>query len=417
METKQKLSKEPKTSKRCTLGWNWGFYDLDDSKFTFRVNNQECFHIPYQHISIATANGKNEVTVEINKDEKTATRSDILTECRFFVPNPDLDEEEKAEKDGVKETDEIDIEEIGKTPAQIVTNRIIKKAGIGEFSGDIITSIPECPMLIPRGKYSLEIYETFVKFHGRTHDYKILFKDINRSFLLPKPDSYHLIYIIALNNPIRQGQTTHNYLAMQIQKDSEVAIQVNLSQEEINKRYQGVEQEMKGNLYDIIAKIFKMILGISIIVPSGFSSAEDKEGVKCNVKANEGYLYPLKKSLLWIHKPVSYIRHSDIQHCEFARVSEFASHSSRSFDCTIVTHNGDTITFSGIDTQEYKPISAYFASKKLKVKKIDDGEEENQELAGELEEDSNDEDDEDFVVGDEKEESLPSDDDLVDESD
>jgi structure-specific recognition protein 1 len=58
-------------------------------------------------------------------------------------------------------------------------------------------------MVTPRGKYSLEFYETFIKMHGKTYDYKIFNKNITRAFLLPKPDNLHVCFIIGLDSPIR----------------------------------------------------------------------------------------------------------------------------------------------------------------------------------------------------------------------
>ncbi len=61
-------------------------------------------------------------------------------------------------------------------------------------------------MLIPRGKYSLDMYEKFLKIHGKTHDYKIKYSQINRAFVLPKPDGVHYAYVLALNSAVRIGQ-------------------------------------------------------------------------------------------------------------------------------------------------------------------------------------------------------------------
>ena len=48
--------------------------------------------------------------------------------------------------------------------------------------GDIIASFEELPMLIPRGKYTMDMYENYAKFHGRTHDYKIMYNDVKKVF-------------------------------------------------------------------------------------------------------------------------------------------------------------------------------------------------------------------------------------------
>ncbi len=64
------------------------------------------------------------------------------------------------------------------TAAKLLHEKIIKAAGIGEFAGEMIATVPEVTMTQPRGKYSFDFYSTFAKLHGKTNDYKILYKDI-----------------------------------------------------------------------------------------------------------------------------------------------------------------------------------------------------------------------------------------------
>ena len=71
---------------------------------------------------------------------------------------------------------------------KLFEKKINEKANLSEFAGTVIASIQDLPMMIPRGNYSLDFYSSFCKLHGKTHDYKILFKDINRIFMLQKPD-------------------------------------------------------------------------------------------------------------------------------------------------------------------------------------------------------------------------------------
>ena len=91
------------------------------------------------------------------------------------------------------------------TAAKLLHEKIIKAAGIGEFAGEMIATVPEVNMIIPRGKYSFDFYSTFAKLHGKTNDYKIMYKDIQKCFLLPKPGGIHMAYILSLNVPLRQG--------------------------------------------------------------------------------------------------------------------------------------------------------------------------------------------------------------------
>ena len=225
-------------------------------------------------------------------------------------------------------------------------------------------------MLVPRGKYSFNVYNNYLKLHGKTHDYKILFKDINRAFLLPKPDGAHMIYIISLKTPLRQGQTTHSYIVIQLKRDREEKVNINLSPEEIKEKYgEELSQEIEGPLYDVLSRLFKTMIRVSIIVPSGFKSDKGAEAVKCSVRANDGFLYPLNKSFLFIHKPVYYIRHEEIVYMEFNRITECAT-TGRSFDINIKTKN-ETMSFTGIEKQELKHLIEYLKPKKIKCRNGD----------------------------------------------
>ena len=89
-----------------------------------------------------------------------------------------------------------------KSPAQKMVDRIMIKAQL-ETAGDSIISLPDLPMIVPRGKYSLDFYKDSMKLHGKTHQYKINYSDINRCFLLPLPDEIFMNYVIALTQPLR----------------------------------------------------------------------------------------------------------------------------------------------------------------------------------------------------------------------
>lgn len=151
----------------------------------FKVDNKHCFSIAYKDIAISTANGKNEVAFEFN-NESEKTKGDVLCEMRFHVPNNEIDEYYNNKKQEAKNSESESDEEV--SAAKVFNNKIIQKANIGQFAGAIVASIQDLPMLIPRGNYSLDFYGTFAKLHGKTHDYKIMFKDINKIFLLAKPD-------------------------------------------------------------------------------------------------------------------------------------------------------------------------------------------------------------------------------------
>jgi structure-specific recognition protein 1 len=77
---------------------------------------------------------------------------------------------------------------------------------------------------------------------------------------------------------------------------------------------------MEGPLFDILSRLFKEIIKINILIPGEFRSAKGEDCIKCSVKASDGHLYLLKSSMIFIHKPVIYIKHSEIKFVELSRI-------------------------------------------------------------------------------------------------
>ena len=127
--------------------------------------------------------------------------------------------------------------EMDKDTAEEMNKEIIERAEIGMYAGNNICTINDLPLLVPRGKYNLEMFSTFLKLHGKSFDYKILYSNISRSFLLPKPDNIHVAFVLALQNPIRQGNTMHPFVVMQFLKDRYEKVHTKMSEEEIQQQY------------------------------------------------------------------------------------------------------------------------------------------------------------------------------------
>jgi len=83
------------------------------------------------------------------------------------------------------------------------------------------------------------------------------------------------------------------------------------------KEFPDLEPEYAGLKYEICAMLFKTVGGVSIVVPGEFKSSKNTSCVKCNYKTASGNLFLLKKSLIFINKPVLYIPISEIKSAEF----------------------------------------------------------------------------------------------------
>lgn len=86
--------------------------------------------------------------------------------------------------------------------------------------------------------------------------------------------------------------------------------------------------------------------------------------VGCSFKAAAGYLYPLERGFIYVHKPPIHIRFEEIASVNFAR----SGGSTRSFDFEIELKSGTVHTFSSIEKEEYGKLFDFITSKKLHVK-------------------------------------------------
>ena len=96
---------------------------------------------------------------------------------------------------------------------------------------------------------------------------------------------------------------------------------------------------MTGETYEILVKLFKHVAQIDrIITPGDFRSAMDMNAmaIRCSDNVSEGFFYPLKSSLIFIQKPIIYIKHKDIIYIEFQREEQQAGSMARFFDISVV---------------------------------------------------------------------------------
>jgi structure-specific recognition protein 1 len=301
---------------------------------------------------------------------------------RFYVPNKEEDsekEDDKKMKDGEKkegegEEDEEEEDEI--TPAKVFNDQILKYAGLGEKTGTIVASFHDLSLQVPRGKYTLDMFETFAKFHGRTHDYKIMYKDIKQVFQLPRIDRESIVILIQLSKPLNQGNTMHNFIMVQLDKDAAEMYKVNQTPEEMNKKFGGSINEDEP-LHLILAKMLRLVASIDrIIIPGDFKSGLDdkSQAISCSVKVSEGFLYPLKTSLIFIQKPIIYIKHKEIKYVEFSRIGSTTGGTGRSFDFVIAKLESESTAdhaFKNVDKKELKALMKYFKDAGIKMRQID----------------------------------------------
>lgn len=214
--------------------------------------------------------------------------------------------------------------------------------------------------------------------------------------------------VVGFDKPLRQGNTSYPYIIFQFKKNKLQTVDMKLPADQLSQINNELTPSMEGDYYSIFAKLLKLIVGISIIIPGEFKTVGGHPGLKCCVGNQEGILFPLNKSLIFIKKPVILIKIDEIVRVEFHRVSD---HSIRSFDFEIVLKNGITTNFSGADKRELQNITSYFDNNKVTVVTVN----QNQKLEKDIGEESS--DDDKLDINDDEDDDEEDDGDFVAKSD
>ncbi|CEJ87698.1 Putative FACT complex subunit pob-3 [[Torrubiella] hemipterigena] len=363
-------------------GWNWGKAEFAKAELTFNVQNKPAFELPYSEIGNTNLTGRNEVAVEMSlpqdandtgtdnvggargKGKKAGAGRDQLVEMRFYIPGVTT----KKEADGDAGSDAGEEEE--QNAATLFYDTLIEKAEIGEMAGDTIATFLDVLHLTPRGRFDIDMYEASFRLRGKTYDYKIQYDAIKKFMVLPKPDDMHCMLCIGLDPPLRQGQTRYPFVVMQFKKDEEVTIDLNLDEEALANKYKDkLDAHYEEPLHHVVAKIFRGLANKKISSPAkDFITHRQQFGIKCSIKASEGFLYCLEKAFMFVPKPATYIAYEQTQSITFSRVGGAVTALS-TFDITVVMKGGaGSSQFSNINREDLKALEAFFKLKGLRVK-------------------------------------------------
>ncbi|XP_017003111.2 FACT complex subunit Ssrp1 [Drosophila takahashii] len=323
----------------CVKGWNWGTARFMGSVLSFDKESKTIFEVPLSHVSQCVT-GKNEVTLEFHQNDDAPVG---LLEMRFHIPAVESAEEDPVDK---------------------FHQNVMSKASVISASGESIAIFREIQILTPRGRYDIKIFSTFFQLHGKTFDYKIPMDSVLRLFMLPHKDSRQMFFVLSLDPPIKQGQTRYHYLVLLFAPDEETTIELPFSESELRDKYEGkLEKEISGPVYEVMGKVMKVLIGRKITGPGNFIGHSGTAAVGCSFKAAAGYLYPLERGFIYIHKPPLHIRFEEISSVNFAR----SGGSTRSFDFEVTLKNGTVHIFSSIEKEEYAKLFDFITQKKLHV--------------------------------------------------
>ncbi|XP_065186595.1 FACT complex subunit SSRP1-like [Sycon ciliatum] len=334
---------------RSVRGLSYGKTDFCGSSLKFVIDDKPSFELPLESVC-QTSITKNEVHLEFHPNDEADVQ---LSEMRFYVP-PSLT---SAVGDGIADD---------KDAAKEFHTKITSHADILRVSGDALITFDEMSCLVPRGRYTVKVYPGFLFLHGKSYDFTVPFQSIVRLFLLPHNDMRQMYFVVAMDPPMRQGQTRYPFLILILNKEESMEAEVALSEEELEKQYQGkLTQQMNGPIYEVLSRVMKAVASKKIVVPGNYRSQRGGQCISCSYKANHGMLFPLEKGFIFVHKPALHVRFDEVVAVNFSRGG---TGTHRSFDFELEVKNNIVHIFQSMDKDEYSRLYDFCSAKKLRIR-------------------------------------------------
>jgi len=350
--TKKHMKKSLEKKDLFIKGWNWGKPNFQGDSMIFEDEGKQAFEIPLKNVSNTNVS-KNEAILQFHQNEDASVS---LMEIRFHVPS--------AAAVGSDADADVD-------PAQEFIQKVMSHADIQMASdADAICTLTELNCITPRGRYDVKFFTDFVDFHGKTFDYKISYEHILRLFLLPHKDGRQMYFVIAMDPPMKQGNTRYPFLIVLFNIEENISVELTVSdktKEKFGDRITKLENPMSGPYHEVVSRICRTVLDKKITVPGNFTTTAGSKCYPCSCKANSGFLYPLERGFMFVNKPPLHILFTDIKYVKFDRSNQ----GTRSFDFEIEHKNGTKHVFNGIEKTEQERLQEFVKQKGINIAKSD----------------------------------------------
>ena len=392
-------------------GRNWGDVAIEGRGAVFEVGGKTQFEIEGKYIAETTVVGKNEVVMQFHSDD-TVAEKDSLVEMSFYVPP------------GNETWAGADPEDPEDTAAKRVQAAIMSIAAADAEAGEPVADFDGVSMVVPRGKVSMELHHTYMKMQSSTLDFKVQYSSIVRVYLLPKPHSNQSHAVIALDPPIRKGQTFYPHILAMFNDDEHLTVEPKL-EAEMKEKFPTLESVYDGPAGEVFVRVLKNMAGVKLTRQSLFQASAGGHAIRVSHKADVGLLYPLEKAFFYLPKPPLLLHYSEVDEVEFERHAAGGHSSGRTFDVSINMKSGSSYDFHGIQRSEFQNLVNFLTAKQVRISNVDANARADEIIAEASDDDDgyvarddeDSEEDEDFAAGSESDGGEPTDSDSESESD
>ena len=142
-------------------------------------------------------------------------------------------------------------------------------------------------------------------------------------------------FVLQLDPPLRRRNKTEAYIVVQFGEEDPIPdAELNTDGEGIAERlgdltttYEDKETGETRNApaHILLGKILTKLAKKKVVAPDTFNTTYEENCVGCHAEGQQGYLYPLERALIYVHKPTIHIRYDDIISVEMLRANQYSA--------------------------------------------------------------------------------------------
>ena len=94
--------------------------------------------------------------------------------------------------------------------------QVMAKADVQRITDNPIAKFDDLELLIPRGQYGIEFFQSFIRLHGKSFDYKVPYATIPWMCQVPCVSQPWIYFVVGVNPPIRHGITRYPFVVFKV---------------------------------------------------------------------------------------------------------------------------------------------------------------------------------------------------------
>ena len=213
--------------------------------------------------------------------------------------------------------------------------------------------------VVPRGSFDVALLsDGSVALESKAQTLLVPAGGISCALELPLPNQDGVRVLLALREPLAVGKQSLSALLL-TPKPSPKSKQLSCVVAGVAGGAGDVLSDEPVAVWERVLAMLPKPVRLGKPAPEVFKSSKGKHGLPCYHGVEDGFLFPLKEGMVFIHRPTLFLPTAQIARIDLSRGASGFGHGARNFDFVIETVDGDQHVIKMVEKEEYGCIMGY----------------------------------------------------------